>query len=215
MRLLLDTGAPFPALLSGSAAKKMGIDVAALPPLSRIAGTQGSTEARIYEDPDFQIGSIAMGPVSMLVAPRGFYNQGGSDDSLIGFDILQQFKVRIDYKRQRIWFKHMSPAPVTFGGADATMMRKTGAYLIAGNDGQHYVFGVLRDTPASRIGLQAEDVIKAAADGEEPFASLQIAQAILEGGELPITRTVDGAVVELVLGGSTNTAGVAEISAED
>jgi len=199
MRLLLDTGAPFPLLLSGSVAKKMGIDVAALPHLSQISGTRGSTEARIYEDPAFQMGSLALGPVSTLVAPRGFYNQGGSDDSLIGFDILQQFVVRIDYKRQRLWLKHARPGPVTFGGADAAMMRKTGAYMIVSADGSHSVMGVLPDTPASRIGLRSEDVIRGRAADGKPFGSEQITRALLEGGELRILRTVDEVMVELAL----------------
>ena len=43
IHLLLDTGAPMPLLLSGSAAKKLGIDVAALPTLASIGGAVGKT----------------------------------------------------------------------------------------------------------------------------------------------------------------------------
>ena len=39
------------------------------------------------------------------VAPQGFYNQGFPGDSLIGYDLLAQFLVRIDYPRRRLWLR--------------------------------------------------------------------------------------------------------------
>lgn len=51
----------------------------------------------------------------LLVAPKGLYNMG-PNDSVIGYEILRQFVIRIDYKRKRLWLKRSADPGVTFGG---------------------------------------------------------------------------------------------------
>ena len=104
----------------------------------------------------------------------------------------------------------MNHGSVTFGGADAAMMRKTGAYVIVGANGSWQVMGVLPDTPAARLGIRPNDYINVAAVGESPPEADQIARAILGVGELRVAREIDGVLVDLVLPEATYTAERAE-----
>ena len=64
---------------------------------------------------------LAVGPfhfegVPTVVLPNGWFNQGLPDDAVIGYDILSQFLVRIDYPRRRLWLKRRPDWRITFGG---------------------------------------------------------------------------------------------------
>jgi predicted aspartyl protease len=116
MRGLLSTGSPETVMLSGAFAKQAGIDVESLPVLGRIQGTVGPAEVRLYETDGFRFAGFDFEPIPILVSPSGWYNQAGPTDSLIGYDILRQFVLRIDYKRQRMWLRRVGDTHTTFGG---------------------------------------------------------------------------------------------------
>jgi predicted aspartyl protease len=108
--LLLDTGAPWGLLLSGKIARKAGIEFAPVPGF-QIFGTVGRAEGHAGEVERFELGPFALEKVPALVSPNGFYNLGFPGDCLLGYDLLAQFLVRIDYPRQRLWLRRDPGAP--------------------------------------------------------------------------------------------------------
>ncbi|MEN8181621.1 MAG: aspartyl protease family protein [Myxococcota bacterium] len=118
VRVLLDTGAPGTLILSGKAAKEIDFS---WEPLARIEGGSvlGPVDLELAEARDLRLGPFGFGtPVSILIAPRGFYNQGTSTDSVVGYDLLSQFVVRIDYPRKRLWLRRDAEVPLTLSGAE-------------------------------------------------------------------------------------------------
>ncbi len=115
-RVLLDTGAPGTVLLSGRSARRLGIDVDSLPVLGEIGGVLGTTEVRFLETDHLRWAGFAFGATPVEVAPRGFYNQAGSTDSILGYDLLRQFTIRIDYRRKRLWLRRGADREMTFYG---------------------------------------------------------------------------------------------------
>lgn len=105
LRVLLDTGAPHHLVLSGDAARQLGIDVDALPSIGSIGTVMGQTEARLLETDALRFAGFSLGPIPVIVLPRGAFNQGGSTDSVIGLDALSRFRVVLDYPRKRIWLR--------------------------------------------------------------------------------------------------------------
>jgi predicted aspartyl protease len=120
---LLDTGAPMGLLLSGSAAKKVGIDVDSLEEFGGVQLMAGGTETRIYETEDLRFAGFDFPLMPIVVAPRGLYNQGGNTDSAIGYDILRHFVIRLDYKKSRMWLRQAPATPVTLLGEDYAKSR--------------------------------------------------------------------------------------------
>jgi predicted aspartyl protease len=102
--LLLDTGAPPSLLLSGASAREAGIASAPVPGLA-LEGILGPVAAELGEVARLEIGPFAFEKIAAVVAPQGLYNQGFSGDSILGYDLLAQFLVRIDYPRQRLWLR--------------------------------------------------------------------------------------------------------------
>jgi hypothetical protein len=120
---LLDTGAPMGLLLSGSAAKKVGIDVDSLPEFGGIELLAGSTETLIYETEGVRLADFDFPLTPIVVAPRGLFNQAGNTDSAIGYDILRHFVIRLDYKKSRMWLRQAPATPVTLLGEDYAKSR--------------------------------------------------------------------------------------------
>jgi predicted aspartyl protease len=108
---LLDTGAPPPLLLSGKAAEKLGIDASQLSEGATIYTVLGPTEALAMTSSDIQIGGFEGHEMPVWVAPRGLYNQAGNTDSVVGYDWMRQFTIRIDYRRSKMWLRREVAEP--------------------------------------------------------------------------------------------------------
>ncbi len=116
VKVLLDTGGTSTVVLSGRTAEEIGIDVKSLPELGEMGTALGPMEVRIYETDRFRFAGFDFDPTPILVSPRGSYNLGGPTDSVIGYDVLRQFVIRIDYERQRMWLRHSGETNTTLFG---------------------------------------------------------------------------------------------------
>jgi hypothetical protein len=162
LQVLLDTGAPDPLILSGAAAKKLGVDVGALPPFGEMGTTMGPMKVHLYETESFRFAGFGYGQMPVFVAPRGWYNQGGESDSVIGYDTISQFTLRLDYPRKRLWLKRVREDS-TFLGVPYAATRAAGLFLYPGG-GAFAVIGVQPGSPASEIGIRPGDVLGATFD---------------------------------------------------
>jgi predicted metalloprotease with PDZ domain len=133
----------------------------------------------------------------VLVAPRGWYNLAGSNDSVLGVDVLQQFTLRIDYARERMWLRRVPEPKVTLYGADWAAVRRVGAFLERRGSALA-VWGVMPDSPAARFGLRAGDAIVPAM-GEEIPTLEEVLAKIEAGGELTVARRHGEVWVDLAL----------------
>ena len=97
-----------------------------------------------------------------------------------------QFVIRIDYPRKRLWLKRASDAPIRFGGADHAVARQAGAYLVPASEGWA-VWGVLSGSPAEKLGVRVGDVIVSPEGASAPPAD-EVLRRILAGGELRVAR---------------------------
>ena len=79
-------------------------------PAFGVMGTAiGPMPVRFYEMPELSIGPFPFAKVPVLVAPKGWYNAGGeANDSVLGYDVISRFLVRIDYPRSRLWLRRQS-----------------------------------------------------------------------------------------------------------
>jgi predicted aspartyl protease len=102
--LLLDTGASYGVLIGGRVARAAGLESRAASGLSA-AGVMGEIGVEFSEARSVRVGALEFRDVPVIVAPRGLYQQGTANDSLIGFDLLSQLTLRIDYPRKRAWFR--------------------------------------------------------------------------------------------------------------
>lgn len=189
LRLLLDTGAPWGLLLSGAAARKVGIEDTALPEAGTFQTTLGPMSVRLHEVGALAIGGLRVGPAPVFVSPRGWYNLAGeANDSVIGYDVLAGFLVRIDYPRKRLWLRQRRTAAVLAGVAYEPM-RASGAVVltVAGAEGLH-VIGVRPDSPAARRGLRRGDALLLARPDGERWRPAELLAAIPDGEPLRILR---------------------------
>lgn len=113
--LLLDSGAPPPVVLSGKVAEAVGMDPTRGPAFES-RGVLGSTMAELRWIKSLAIGRFTFTGVPAVVHPKGFYNQAMQNDSLIGYELLSMFTVRLDYPRRRLWLKQRPDAELTFAG---------------------------------------------------------------------------------------------------
>jgi len=156
--VMVDTGAPGTMLLSGKSASKAGFDRPALARM-QTGGVLGATESELVEAETLALGPFVWKSVPLERLPHGFYNQGGSSDSLIGYEVLSHFLVRLDYRRKRMWLRRADEAPLAWFGVPWATTRRTGL-LGAVGDGGIEVYGILPDSPAAKLGLQPGDEIE-------------------------------------------------------
>lgn len=152
--VLIDTGAPCTALLSGDLAERAGVASAPAPGF-RMSGVFGAAESALGEAETLAFGAFEFGRVPVAVAPRGWHNQGFPGDSVIGYDLLAPFVVRIDYRRGRIWLRRASRAPLAFCGLEYA----EGAALRETDEGRRVAF-VVPGTPAAQRGVSAGDLLE-------------------------------------------------------
>jgi len=196
-QVVLDTGAPDNLILSGHAARKVGIDWKSLPDFGRLGSTVGPVEVRLHESDVFRLAGFAFGNLPILVAPKGVYNIGGNTDSAVGFDVLRQFVVRLDYPRERLWLERTGDPKVTYLGVDYSLVRRSGAYIASKVDG-YVVVGIAPESPAAKIGLRPGDV-PVNAIGEGAFEIEEFIGRVESSEEITVARQRDGIWVDVVL----------------
>lgn len=198
LELMLDTGAPYPMILSGQAAKELEIDVDTLARFGTGGTVVGPMDQRFYEASDFRLGGFVSAPFPVIVAPKGWYNLGAGNDSVIGYDALSPYVLRIDYARQRLWLRRTGDPQVTLLGSDYEASKKVGA-LLTRSHGALYVHHVVPDGLAARYGLRDGDAIVPLA-GEELLRLEEILARIAARQELTVARPQEGDVyVDTVL----------------
>jgi len=202
--VLLDTGAPDNVILSGKAAGLVDVDPAALPKFGSAGTVMGPMEVRLYETATFRFADFDFDALPVLVAPRGWYNMG-PNDSVVGYDVLRQFVVRIDYPRRQLWLKRTGDRRTTFMGADYASAKKIGAYLIP-HAGSLYVVGVQPEGAAAQFGLREGDAIVSPAG--EPAPNVSDVMARIEARqELTVARQQGDVWVDLILPGAKSAGG--------
>jgi len=189
--MLLDTGAPFPLILSGPVAEGAGVESREEPGIG--TGTVlGPVSVRLGKADRLAVGPLVLEGVPLLVAPRGVYNLGVPGDSLVGYDVLAEFTVRLDYARERMWLRHAPDARRTFLGADWAAYEAGGALLLP-HLGAFHVQLVDEGSPAAERGLRRGDQIRGA------HSALRVVETLRAGAELEVTREVDGIWTDVVL----------------
>jgi predicted aspartyl protease len=188
--VVVGTGVPWSAVFSGPSAKRAGLEA------EKIAGLAarsvfGPLEVELSEAAQLAIGPFEFHQMPLLVAPKGWYNLQGPSESVIGYDLLSQFVVRLDYANQRLWLRRDPEAKLTFIGADIAVFREDGLLLIPKLD-HFYAYIVRPESAAARRGLRQGDWIA----GKDEQA---IAAALREGKELTVIRQVNGIGVDTVL----------------
>jgi len=187
----LDTGAPPTAIFSGKALRKAGV---AWRPILELTGGSvlGPMDLELVELGELRVGPFAFGPgAPILVAPKGWYNIGIESESVIGYDLLAPFVVRLDYPRRRLWLRRAREAPITLYGADYPAARRRGVLLDL-RQGLHHVDLVFPGSDAERRGLRSGDAIERVAGEPAPPGEDAIERAIAEGREISVQRRVDG-----------------------
>jgi predicted aspartyl protease len=190
--LMLDTGSPGTAVISGKLAQRAKLASAPVEGLS--SGTVlGPMEVELGEARSLRIGPFEFDDLLLEVAPRGWYNIGFPDQSVIGCDLLALFVVRLDYPNQRLWLRRASQEPPRFNGADVAVYRSAGVFLLAKGDDGHFAWIVRPDGVAAQRGLRPGDWIA----GKQ--SAQAIGAALREGKELTVVRQVNGIGVDTVL----------------
>lgn len=195
--VMLDTGAPPTAILSGKAAKSLGVDVAKLPYFGRGGTALGPMELSLYEAPSFDFAGFSFAEQPVLVAPRGWYNIAGNTDSVLGVDVLRQFVLRIDYPRRRLWLKRAGDGRVTLFGVDYAATKSIGAFVVPAGPA-FQVSGVVPGGPAASYGLREGDAILRAQPDHVPTLD-EVLAAIKDRRPLTVARQEGDVWVDHVL----------------
>ena len=197
LKVVLDTGGPGTGVLSGAAVRALGLDVETLPAFGRIGLVVGETDARLLEVPEFALAGFPLGLVALRVAPKGIFNMGAGNDSLIGYDVLAPFVIRIDYPRRRLWLKRKSDAPIGFYGGPYALARQTGAFVRATPNGWS-VWALAPGSAAEKLGVRVGDVIVSASREGAPPPD-EVLRGILDGKEVQVSRRQGELWVDTVL----------------
>ena len=104
-------------MLSGEFAQAAGVPSAPVAGFE-MRGVLGRVESEMGMANRLDVGPFAFFEVATAVAPNGFFNMGFSGDSIVGFDLLAQFLVRIDYPRARVWLRRDPDARFAFDARD-------------------------------------------------------------------------------------------------
>jgi len=188
--LLLDTGAAYGVLIGGRIARDAGLESHPASGLSAL-GVLGEIGVEFSEARSVRVGALEFRNLPVIVAPRGLYQQGTANDSLIGFDLFSQLILRIDYPRKRVWIRREQGAPPIFLGSDYTLVRASGALLFR-DGGSVFVAVILPGGAADRIGLQIQDVLEGFDASDEAFDPASPHRAIASEGPVQVRRRGEG-----------------------
>lgn len=195
LRLLVDTGAQPGLILSGAAARSIGVDPDALPEAGSSGTALGPMQLRFHEVRTLAIGGLEVGPVPTFVAPRGWYNQGGGNDSVVAYDVLSRFLIRIDYPRRRMWLRRESPE-VPFFGADYAAMSASGAIVAEDPLGEIRVRLVRPGSIAERRGLRSDDQLLRDGPGGRRLSVSEVLDALRADAPVRVVRDQGGVPTE-------------------
>lgn len=184
--VLLDTGAPMTMALSGRSAKKADFEKEPIAKLS-MSGVLGPIESYLVEANDLAFGPFKFAPAPIVFAPHGAYNQGGSSDSIIGYELLSHFHVRVDYRHKRLWLRRENDGPLDWYGQSWTAARRVGALAYV-TDGGILVTAVLPDSPAAKLGLLPGDEIEFHGATARAKALDETLATIESGGRIIVVR---------------------------
>jgi predicted aspartyl protease len=189
--LMLDTGCFSPAVISGKLAQRASLTSSPLPGLR--AGTAlGPMDVELGEAKSVRIGPFEFADALLEVAPKGWYNIGFPENSVVGYDLLAPFVLRLDYANERLWLRRVSQEPIRFAGADVAAFREIGALLIP-KQGRFHAWAVRPESVSARRGLRPGDAI------EGMPSAAAIAKTLHDGEELTVVRTTNGVGVDTVL----------------
>ena len=190
LQFLLDTGAPWGLMLSGELAGQASVSSAPAAGF-QMSGVLGRFESEVGAVDRFQLGPFAFEHLPVAVAPRGWFNQTFAGESVIGYDVMAQFTIRIDYRRKRMWLKRDPEARMTLFGADASLFQRAGALLIAVPEGTR-VDIVMPTGVAQQWGLRPGDLLR----DQKPA---EVAGALEEAAPLGVMRRTDDEWTEVTL----------------
>lgn len=184
--LLLDTGANIPLLLSGAVATESSVASDPIPGFE-FAGTMGQAETEFGIAEEVRVGPFRFDHVPAVVAPKGWYNIGLPGDSVIGYDLLAQFVVRIDYPRGRLWLEQVADPRVTWFGQPWSEVEQVGVQLAA-TEGQdaYRVELLLPGGVADRREIRVGDILPSTGPASE------LAARIIAGDALTVIRPGNG-----------------------
>jgi predicted aspartyl protease len=188
--LLLDTGAAYGVVIGGDVARAAGLESHPAPGLSA-AGVMGEIGVEFAEARSVRVGTLEFQNLPVIVAPRGLYQQGTANDSLIGVDLLTQVTLRIDYPRRRAWLRREPGATPGFLGADYSLVRASGALLSRTGDSV-FAAVILPGGAADRIGLEPQDILEGFDPSEEAFDPAGPHRAIASEGPVMVRRRGEG-----------------------
>jgi hypothetical protein len=179
VEVILDTGAAPGLLLGGSTVQRAGLTGRKAEGLV-LRGVLGEIGVELAEAERARLGPFELGPLPVLVAPRGLYQQGTASDSVLGHDVLSGFVVRIDWRRSRLWLRRDPAAGPLLLGADWTLVRRSGARLVA-DERDVLVEMVWGGSAAERLGLLPGDVL-AGVDATAPDLDPETLHRKIESG---------------------------------
>jgi len=188
--LLLDTGASYGVVIGGRVARAAGLESHPAPGLAAV-GVMGEIGVEFAEARSVRLGTLEFRDLPVIVAPRGLHQQGTASDSLIGFDLLSQLTLRIDYPRKRAWLRREPGATPIFLGADYALVRASGALLQRSGESV-FVAAILPGGAADRIGLEPEDVLEGFDPTDEALDPASPHRAIASQGPVLVRRRGEG-----------------------
>ena len=196
--VLLDTGAPMTLLLSGASAKRAEYAWQSITRLG-MSGVLGPIEAYLCEAKALALGPFSFAPAPLIVAPNGAYNQGGNTDSLLGYEILSHFRVRIDYPRKRLWLRRDKSEPLAYFGVPWATVQRTGLLASVSDQGIG-VEAVLPGSAAEKLGIHPGDTIALRGEGETTARLAALFARIDAGERITVVRDVNGVLEDMELG---------------
>jgi len=171
--VLIDTGSAFGLVLAGEVAQRADVRIDRNAKL-RAQMILGPVRTLLGSVDRLEIGPFALQDVPAAVAPEGLYNWAGRTNSVVGYDVLAEFVVRLDYRRGRMWLRRAPDARRTFLGNDWALYRRHGVLLapVANQPDAFQVTSVSPESPAAGRGLAVGDVLRDAASLERAIETL-------------------------------------------
>jgi predicted aspartyl protease len=194
--VLFDTGSPATLTVSGRTAEKFGIDVKHLPDFGEWGTARGPISVHFYEADRLRFAGFDLDVTPVVVAPHGWYNMAGSNDSVIGIDIIRQFTIRIDYPRKRMWLRR-ERTKTTYLGVDYELTRESGVFVYPFPGGL-VVTGTRPDSPSAEIGLLPGDLIDSTFNGQRDLRA--VLERVAQKERIHIVRELeDGTIADLAV----------------